>query len=1064
MRVTKLVMIVCITLMVAAGALLPAGSLSAQDANVRAISPALQQMLQTTASNEMITVVVELTSQANLDGINESDRDMQAKKVVATLRSHADKTQRRLRRLLRKRQRRGKVADFVPYWVFNGMAVTAQPSVIDEIAALPEVNVIIPNATLSAPAPNAATAGPEPNLALVNAPALWNLGFRGQGVVVANMDTGVDVTHPDLNASWRGGSNSWFDPYGEHPNTPTDLSGHGTWTMSVMVGGAAGGSDIGMAPDAQWIAVRVFNDAGSGTLAGVHAAFQWLLDPDGDPNTADAPDVVNGSWTYGGAGCDLEFDPDLQALRAAGILPIFAAGNGGPGSGSDYSPANNPSAFSVGAVANDDTLYTGSSRGPTTCGGPVQIFPDLTAPGVDIRSADLYGFYTTSTGTSLAAPHVAGALGLLLSAFPNLSVADQEAALRNGAADLGAAGPDSDFGYGRLDAFAAYQWIANQSNPTNQPPMVNAGADQTVTLPDSAVLSGTASDDGLPAPPSLTTTWSMVSGPGAVTFGDVAALQTTASFSADGVYTLRLTAADGQLTASDDVIVTVNPQPPANQPPTVNAGADQTVTLPDSAALSGTASDDGLPAPPSLTTTWSVVSGPGAVTFGDVAALQTTASFSADGVYILRLTVDDGQLTASDDVIVTVNPQPPANQPPTVNAGADQTVTLPDSAALSGTASDDGLPAPPSLTTTWSVVSGPGAVTFGDAAALQTTASFSVEGVYTLRLTVDDGQLTASDDVIVTVNPQPPANQSPVVYVSSSTGGKVGGVSFRDEDILAYDPATDAWSMIFDGSDVGLGGVDVDAFAIMADGSLLLSVHKALSVSGLGTVDDSDILRFVPTSLGKNTAGALSLYLRGKDVGLTKGGEDIDAIGFAPDGRLLVSTLGSVRAPGVSGRDEDLIALDASGSSWSLYFDGSNVGLSSSNEDIWGVTVNASGQIQLSTKGSFAVNGLRGKGADVFTCAPTGLGANNTGCDFTLYWRGADHGFGAEMIDGVNIGGQLSVSAAAARSADSVDIGVSSADAVETDEMDSDPDNGDAATFVEDGEMIEAIYLPLVIR
>jgi len=140
------------------------------------------------------------------------------------------------------------------------------------------------------------------------------------------------------------------------------------------------------------------------------------------------------------------------------------------------------------------------------------------------------------------------------------------------------------------------------------------------------------------------------------------------------------------------------------------------------------------------------------------------------------------------------------------------------------------------------------------------------------------------------------------------------------------------------------------------------------------------------------------------------------------------------------------------------------VGLSSSSEDIWGVTVSASGQIQLSTKGSFAVNGLNGRGADIFTCTPTGLGANSTACDFTLHWRGADQGFGAEMIDGMNIGGQLSVLAAAARSADSVDAGVSSADAVEADEVDDDPENGDAATFVEDGEMIEEIYLPLVNR
>src|SRR6185295_6354594 len=143
----------------------------------------------------------------------------------------------------------------------------------------------------------------------------------------------------------------------------------------------------------------------------------------------------------------------------------------------------------------------------------------------------------------------------------------------------------------------------------------------------------TASDDGLPNPPAtLTTTWSKVTGPGTVTFGNASARATTASFSAAGSYTLRLTATDSALSAADDIVVTVNATP--NLPPTVNAGPDQTITLPAVANLSGTASDDGLPNPPAtLTTTWSKVTGPGTVTFGNVSALSTTASFSAAGSY-----------------------------------------------------------------------------------------------------------------------------------------------------------------------------------------------------------------------------------------------------------------------------------------------------------------------------------------------------------------------------------------------------------------------------------------------
>ena len=185
---------------------------------------------------------------------------------------------------------------------------------------------------------------------------------------------------------------------------------------------------------------------------------------------------------------------------------------------------------------------------------------------------------------------------------------------------------------------------------------------------------------------------------------------------------LRLTANDGALTTSDDIIITVNP---ANQAPTVNAGPDQTITLPASASLDGTVSDDGLPTPPALITTWSKFSGPGVVTFANASAVDTTASFSASGTYVLRLTADDGAGSSSDDVTVTVNP---GNQAPTVNAGVDQTITLPGTAALDGTVSDDGLPLPESLTTTWSKFSGPGTVTFANASAVDTTASFSVAG------------------------------------------------------------------------------------------------------------------------------------------------------------------------------------------------------------------------------------------------------------------------------------------------------------------------------------------------
>jgi subtilisin family serine protease len=426
------------------------------------------------------------------------------KGVVQALQAAANATQGAHLRRLEVLRAQGQVSDYAPLWVLNGFSVTASAAAIHELALDPDVLKITPDEINIVPAAGV----PEPNLSVINAPAVWSKGFYGQGVVVANLDSGVDVTHPDLAGRWRGGTDSWFDPYGQHPTTPTDLSGHGTWTMGVMVGGDAGGSSIGAAPGAKWIAAKIFNDQGASTASAIHQSFQWLLDPDGNPNTADAPQVVNNSWSFGSPGCYLDFEPDLQALRAAGILPVFAAGNGGPYSTSSYSPANNPSAFAVGAVNNAGQIYAYSSRGPSTCSGSTGPFPDLVAPGVNIRSVDLLGGYSSSSGTSLAAPHVSGALALLLSAYPNTAAADQERALMNTAVDLGAVGPDDSFGYGLLDTLAAYNWLAAVPAATvTLPPLPTATAAPTATAtatlapitPATAVPTATAT----PLPASL---------------------------------------------------------------------------------------------------------------------------------------------------------------------------------------------------------------------------------------------------------------------------------------------------------------------------------------------------------------------------------------------------------------------------------------------------------------------------------------------------------------------------------------------------------------------------------
>ena len=306
---------------------------------------------------------------------------------------------------------------------------------------------------------------PEWNIAAINAPGVWASGYIGQGIVVASMDSGVDGTHPDLAPRWRGGNNSWYDPHGQHPLTPFDADGHGTETMGLILGGDENpfGTTIGVAPGAKWISVKIYDDAGNTMNSDIHLGFQWLLDPDGDSQTDDAPDVVNNSWGFEQLPgiCNTEFQTDIETLKMANIAVVFSAGNRGPGVASSISPANNPSGYAVGAVDSSLSITTFSSRGPSACDNT--IFPELVAPGDQVMTTDVsssgMASITWVSGTSFAAPHISGAIAVLLSAFPDVTVPHLHSALVLGAQDLGVPDPDDNYGHGLVDVVAAYNQL-----------------------------------------------------------------------------------------------------------------------------------------------------------------------------------------------------------------------------------------------------------------------------------------------------------------------------------------------------------------------------------------------------------------------------------------------------------------------------------------------------------------------------------------------------------------------------------------------------------------------------
>lgn len=376
--------------------------------------------------------------------------------VVSALRATASRTQQGLDSYLQKAREAGEVKEYKSYFIVNAMAVTSTKEVLEQIALFPEVEKVLPNEERylqkveidkSAPeavapkvkeAAEAAPASPSPtsvewNIDQVGAPQVWDMGIDGTGIVVANLDTGVDYTHPALQSKWRGFDASgnvvdpelnWYDPH-SGASLPADTDGHGTHTMGTMVGAEPDGSNqIGVAPGAKWIAVRIFNP--STTDAIILDGGQWLLAPvdaEGNLHPELAPDVVNNSWG-GGPGVDEWFRPIVQAWRDAQIFPEFSAGNttltnpGGPGSVAN--PANYPEAFATGATDINGNLASFSLLGPSPYG---EVKPEVAAPGVNIRSSVPGGGYEGGwNGTSMAGPHTTAIAALLLQANHSLTV------------------------------------------------------------------------------------------------------------------------------------------------------------------------------------------------------------------------------------------------------------------------------------------------------------------------------------------------------------------------------------------------------------------------------------------------------------------------------------------------------------------------------------------------------------------------------------------------------------------------------------------------------------------
>ncbi|WFE27730.1 S8 family serine peptidase [Solwaraspora sp. WMMD791] len=459
----------------AATAAAPAASAAPIGGNGDAPAAVSAELLADLAADGTTSFMVYLRETATLDAAARiSDRARRSTVAYEQLTEFAERSQRELTADLTRRK-----VPHTSFWIANAVQVTGDRALVDAIAARPEVARVEPvrSHELIEPVTQPSVADdPQTTWGVeqIGAPRVWSeFGVRGETVVIASIDTGVQFDHPALVASYRGNLGdgtfdhdyNWFDPSGVCPDpTPCDNQGHGSHTVGTMVGDDGAGARIGVAPGARWIAAKGC-EARSCSDPALLAAGQWVLAPTDrngeNPRPDLRPDIVNNSW--GGGQADLWYEQVVTAWRAAGIFPVFSAGNDGPACNTASSPGDYPGVYTVGAHDVDGTIADFSSRGASGVDG--HITPDIAAPGVGTVSAIPGSQYGTADGTSMAAPHVAGTVALLWSAAPALrNDYDATVALLDrtaidvDATECGGTVADNNLaGEGRLDA---YQLVA----------------------------------------------------------------------------------------------------------------------------------------------------------------------------------------------------------------------------------------------------------------------------------------------------------------------------------------------------------------------------------------------------------------------------------------------------------------------------------------------------------------------------------------------------------------------------------------------------------------------------
>ena len=405
----------------------------------------IEKSLQKVPASKEVEFIVTLKAEADLTKVKPED-------VVDTLRDTSEKSQESLISFVERKVKDGDISEYNSFFIINSIYIKGRAELIEKIARRSDVESIRLNHTIVSDKEEIVKR--KSSLSEVTSYVPWNLESiqadrvtkTGKNIVVGIIDSGVNANHPELqNALLPGGFKDFVEPSNTEPK---DETGHGTHVAGTILG-----RTIGIAKDAKLVVARVFNKEGEASDEGLLAAGQWILEK--------KPQVVNNSW--GGNRDDSFYDDIIKKWKAAGIVPVFSSGNTGEynagGEGSIGSPGSLEDSFSVGALTKDDRLAKFSLRGPSKHTNKFK--PEISAPGVNILSADYKGGYVLKTGTSMAAPHVTGAVALILEAHRNLTVDKVEEILKSTATPLTddhyINSPNMGYGYGKLNVYKAVE-------------------------------------------------------------------------------------------------------------------------------------------------------------------------------------------------------------------------------------------------------------------------------------------------------------------------------------------------------------------------------------------------------------------------------------------------------------------------------------------------------------------------------------------------------------------------------------------------------------------------------